>query len=132
MLLGMMFTLSYNPTTKNPLLNDSAKKKIRFYWRFQIVEKIGKVAYKLSSPPTNIVHPVIYVSQFSSWNNFSITNSTLTTKSRHGYGGSTSRNSRTQKKGWHSKHVEEVLIKWQRLSITEATWEDYQNINIYN
>ena len=46
----------------------------RFYDLFQIIEKIGKVAYKLTLLLTSNVHPVFHVSQFKTQ---------LTVQSRH-------------------------------------------------
>nr|GFC81083.1 putative mitochondrial protein [Tanacetum cinerariifolium] len=36
---------------------------LRFYGPFEIVERVGAVAYRLKLPPTAAIHPVFHVSQ---------------------------------------------------------------------
>jgi hypothetical protein len=41
----------------------SHKLKQKFYSPFEILDKVGKVAYKLNLPEGSMIHPIFYVSQ---------------------------------------------------------------------
>nr|KAJ0193529.1 hypothetical protein LSAT_V11C800408980 [Lactuca sativa] len=97
----------------------------KFFGPFQILEKIGPVAYKLQLPPTSKVHPVFHVSLLKKavqvpadtslppelevdTEDMVIPAAVLATRSVGGP---------------HDK-VEQWLVHWQGQSLEEATWED--------
>ena len=51
----------YVQSTLAPRANQ--KLSFKFYGPFQIIARVGSVAYKLELPPTTSIHPVFHVSQ---------------------------------------------------------------------
>jgi len=99
----------------------------KFYGPYTILEKIGKVAYRLDLPQSSQIHPVFHISQLkSSVPDFSpvfsellvTTNIEATTIVPE-----VIIERRLVKKG--ATAVPEVLVKWSGHPPTSATWEDY-------
>lgn len=103
----------------------------KFYGPNQIEEKIGMVAYKLKLPQGFRIHPVFHVSLLKKKLGETIATSTelppmaedsdLIMEAEANIGHP------LDKKG--SKFVEESLIKWKRLPLDDATWENTQEVN---
>jgi hypothetical protein len=56
--------LKLHPYVQKSVANQGTRKlAFHFYGPFQVIEKVGKVAYKLMLPPQSQIHPVIHVSQ---------------------------------------------------------------------
>jgi Chromo (CHRromatin Organisation MOdifier) domain len=110
-----------------------SKLNAKFYGPFQILEKIGTVAYKLQLPLNSQIHPVFHVSQL---------------KPRIGKGEAVVPNlpvlgperglrlvpvaildRKIVKRG--NAPVAQILVKWSNTTEEEATWEYYEEIKKY-
>jgi hypothetical protein len=101
------------------------KLSFRFFGPYQILERIGSVAYKLALPPSAAIHPVFHVSQL---------------KKKHGDAPVTSElpnddiqfqvpEAILQRRWTSGEHpVEQVLIKWSHMPVTLATWEQLDQL----
>lgn len=103
----------------------------KFYGPYQIEEKIGMVAYKLKLPQGFRIHPVFHASLLKK--NLGETIATSTELPPMAEDGDLIMEAEANighpldKKG--SKFVEESLIKWKRLPLDDATWENTQEVN---
>lgn len=102
----------------------------RYFGPFKIVERIGKVAYKLQLPEGSKVHPVFHVSllkQCHRDNHIDIDELTeLEVSSQTIYTPEAVLNSRDSEKG------RQLLIKWKGKPSEEATWEfDSEFISVF-
>ncbi|XP_059068179.1 uncharacterized protein LOC131858749 [Cryptomeria japonica] len=61
--VGDMVYLRLQPYRQSTLKKSGAEKlKLRFYWPFQVIRKVGAVAYELELPSSSKVHNVFHVS----------------------------------------------------------------------
>lgn len=104
----------------------------RFYGPFTVLNRIGKVAYRLQLPPTAKIHNVFHVSQLKrAVGNATVSTSIpqqLTVDMVMEVEPESLLDVRTKEHGSYSS--QEVLIKWQHLPRWEATWEDYDSFNL--
>ena len=129
--VGQLVYLKLQPYRQKSLANRPFEKlAARFYGPFLIVERIGKVAYRLQLPPSAQIHSVFHVSQLK--------------KAMPGQPGPPTlppqltvdmvltvqpeallaiRDSPSGGAG------PQVLIRWEGLPDWEATWEDFEQIN---
>jgi RNase H-like domain found in reverse transcriptase/Reverse transcriptase (RNA-dependent DNA polymerase)/Integrase zinc binding domain/Retroviral aspartyl protease/Integrase core domain/Retrotransposon gag protein/Chromo (CHRromatin Organisation MOdifier) domain len=110
--------------------NGTHKLKPKYYGPFEIIEKIGAVAYKLNLPQGSLIHPVFHVSQIKKCKGVvrDITNQLpiLGPKGNWRIEPLAILDRRVIKK--NNQVAVEVLIKWSNLDEDEATWEDYEYI----
>ncbi|KAL9407700.1 hypothetical protein AB3S75_046273 [Citrus x aurantiifolia] len=99
----------------------------RFYGPYQIVEKVGAVAYKLALPPGSQIHNVFHVSLLRK---HARTNSPASTQLPPVAEDSTILpqpeavlNRRVIRKGKYRPRSE-ILIKWKGAPMEDATWEN--------
>ncbi|XP_076942471.1 uncharacterized protein LOC143612348 [Bidens hawaiensis] len=94
----------------------------RFFGPYKILERIGKVAYRLELPPTSKIHPIFHVSLLKECNGtvhlptdsldkFEATEVSLLPEAVMG--------SRT-----YADNKKQLLIKWEKLPLEDVTWED--------
>ena len=98
----------------------------RFYGPYQVVSKVGEVAYKLDLPAEAHIHPVIHVSQLKrSVGDTSLIMTQLPSMDMDGnimLRPLKALEYRRIKRG--SRFRWEVLLQWELLPSEEATWED--------
>ncbi|KAL4633316.1 hypothetical protein ACB092_04G114200 [Castanea dentata] len=95
----------------------------RFFGPFQIIQRVGEVAYKLKLPETSKIHPVFHVSNLKQSLGCKDQQGTSLPEidGSSGVVGSLPQavlDRRTR------RNKEEVLIHWKGQSPAEATWED--------
>uniref|UniRef100_A0A151UGY2 Chromo domain-containing protein n=1 Tax=Cajanus cajan TaxID=3821 RepID=A0A151UGY2_CAJCA len=108
-------------------LRKNQKLSLRYFGPFPIIERIGKVAYKLLLPETAKIHPVFHISQLKlckghhsqSYVPLPITSNDAQLVLQP----AAILQSRVIIKG--TKHVQQHLIQWEGLDNTQATWEDH-------
>lgn len=104
----------------------------KFFGPFEILERVGKVAYKLQLPDGSLVHPVFHISQlkehrpdytpvFSELPNLPTLDLKDTVPERI-------LDRRMVKKG--NAAITQVLIKWTQLPEESATWEDWEVLKV--
>jgi transposase InsO family protein len=98
------------------------KLAFRFYGPYEILEKVGKVAYKLKLPDTSLIHPVIHVSQLKK----AVGAQVEVHKEVPSMGVDPPVPEQILDKRWIKKGTTtkcQVLLKWSGMSASLATWE---------
>jgi hypothetical protein len=106
------------------------KLALRFYGPFQVLKKVGKVAYKLALPETSKIHLVIHVSQLKKavGKNTVVEDNLPEVKSPEPYL-EIILGTRWRKQD-NGAPRQQVLIRWQGLSDALATWEDQEELEL--
>jgi hypothetical protein len=108
----------------------TCKLALRFYGTFQVLKKVGKLAYKLVLPETSKIHPVIHVSQLKKavGKNTVVEDNLPEVKSPEPYL-EIILGTRWRKQD-NGAPRQQVLIRWQGLSDALATWEDQEELEL--
>ncbi|OIT19855.1 hypothetical protein A4A49_55317, partial [Nicotiana attenuata] len=108
-----------------------SKLSTKYYGSYQILQKIGPVAYQLSLPPQLLLHPTFHVSQLKLCQNLPTNIShppVLDISSPYCPNPLKIFDRRMVQKG--NKAVTQVLIQWDQLSPEQATLEDYHSLRV--
>ncbi|KAL6323200.1 hypothetical protein AAG906_027482 [Vitis piasezkii] len=125
--VGDMVFLKLQPYRQQSVFcRASQKLASRFYGPYQIEQRIGKVAYKLNLPEGSKIHPIFHVSllkkKLGEPNNTTVELPLADDEGEIVLELEGILDTRWVKKG--SRIFEESLVKWKRLPLDDATWED--------
>ena len=104
----------------------------RYFGPFKVLERIGKVAYKLSLPPEAKIHPVFHISQLKKAIGSApvcptipaqLTKDMIMVAEPEEILG-------VRNASIGGAMTAEVLVKWKGLPDFEATWEDYASLDL--
>ncbi|XP_026396852.1 uncharacterized protein LOC113291544 [Papaver somniferum] len=108
------------------------KLSAKFFRPYQIKAKVGQVAYKLKLPADSKIHPTFHVSQLKpKLGEGTLTQTTLPQLSKEGdmkIRPLQVLDTRVIKK--NNCSVKQVLIQWEGMVNSEATWEDKKSIEV--
>lgn len=124
---GDMVYMKLQPYVKTSVANRSNKKlSFRYYGPFQVLQKIGAVAYKLDLPQTSKIHPVLHVSQLKRCVpkdvQVSADLTSVCTDPAQAMKPEKRLDTRMIQRG--TNLIKQALIKWDALPEAMATWED--------
>ena len=98
----------------------SQKLSVKYYGPYQVIERIGAVAYKLSLPSSSVIHPVFHVSQLKQH-----TGNKYDSLPAQRLEPELQPHAILDRRMVKHKHqaATQVLVHWKTLSPYEATWE---------
>ncbi|KAD4384730.1 hypothetical protein E3N88_24898 [Mikania micrantha] len=100
----------------------------RFYGPFLVLECFGKVAYKLDLPTDALIHHTFHVSLLKPAFGSHQLITPLPKAPRFAYSPRAILDNRVIRMG--NKMVSQVLVHWNTLAITEATWENVEDFKL--
>lgn len=127
--VGEYVYVKLKPYRQRSLAKRQAEKlSPRFFGPYQILERVGQVAYRLALPTTATIHPVFHVSMLRKALGQnqqpqpipSILTADLEWQSNP---------EAVEGMRYNQKGTLEVLIKWQQLPSFENTWEEFDTLN---
>jgi hypothetical protein len=130
--VGDWVYLKLQPFTQQSVVTRAnCKLAFRFYGPYQILDRIGAVAYKLALPATSLIHPVIYVSQLKKAlapTEFVQSQLPILQSKDEGLTAVPSQvlDRRFVRKG--SKMVEQLQVRWSGNDPQVITWENGQEL----
>ena len=129
--VGDFVYLKLQPYRQTTVANRKCLKlSARFFGPFQVLEKVGEIAYKLALPPDAKVHPVFHVSQLKKHVGHATTQSQLPLLDDQGLLAkeplSILDRRIVKKKG---QAVTEVLVQWRNTFPEDSTWEPFATLH---
>ena len=107
-------------------LNKDNKLAPKYYGSYEVLQKIGSMAYKLEPPATSWVHPIFHVSCLKKVIGDNIPIKTLFPKLDEE--GKVilepEKISETRTKRLRNRVITEYLLKWKNLPVEDLTWEN--------
>lgn len=102
----------------------------RYYGPFEVIHKIGMVAYKLNLPPNSTIHPVFHISQLKKKVGSNQSINPVLPVLGPGVAMQPSPQLILARRMIQRRNAAtpQVLVKWHNQSEDEATWEDYDRI----
>jgi hypothetical protein len=131
-LVGDWVYLKLQPYRKISIQGRPGNQKLspKFYGPFEIVKKMGVVAYELNLLESSLIHPVFHVSQLKKCNtskvNPSITLPMVSPCEKNKVEPVAILDTRWGRKGKRKKR--KILVRWANLDEEEATWEDLEQL----
>ena len=124
--VGDLVYLKLQPYVQSFLAPRSHQKlAFRFFGPYHITERVGSVAYRLDLPAHSSVHPVFHVSQLKKAVGASH-QVTPILPSDFALQLAPEQVLQTRLVSRDNNQVQQVLVKWNNLPTTLATWEDYE------
>uniref|UniRef100_A0A0A8ZG93 Chromo domain-containing protein n=1 Tax=Arundo donax TaxID=35708 RepID=A0A0A8ZG93_ARUDO len=125
--VGEQVLLKLQPYAQSSVVNRPCPKlAFKYFGPYNILERIGAVAYRLELPEGSLIHPVFHVSQLKRFTpDFTLVYSELpkiTKLEGEQLEPELVLQRRLVKKG--NQAIPQVLVKWKGLSANSATWED--------
>ncbi|KAK2367199.1 hypothetical protein QL285_080510 [Trifolium repens] len=129
--IGELVLVELQPYRQNSVvLRKNHKLGMRYFGPFEIIARIGNVAYKLKLPDHAKIHPVFHVSQLKQFKGVSAERyiPLPLTMSESGpiIHPMEVLDARTIMRG--TQKINQVLVQWDQLPAAEATWEDIDTL----
>jgi hypothetical protein len=126
--VGELVLLKLQPFAQSSVVNRSFPKlAYKFFGPYEVLEKIGSVAYKLKLPESSMVHPIFHVPQLKA---FTTDHTPVFSALSHiPQLGITELipeqilDRHLVKKG--NETVTQILLQWSNLLVNSTSWEDY-------
>lgn len=127
--IGDWVYLKLQPFVQQSVVTRTNRKlSFRFYGPFQILAKVGAVAYRLALPASSLIHPVVHVSllkkALAPTESVQPALPVLSPEAVPNLGPWQILERRVMRKG--SKMVEQVLVSWSDQEASVCTWENLQ------
>nr|KYP44277.1 Retrotransposable element Tf2 [Cajanus cajan] len=129
---GDLVYLKIQPFKQHSLANTSFHKlSARYYGPYRIIERIGKVAYRLDLPADTRIHNVFHVSLLKKHHGSHVVSEQLPRFNEEGdllIKPLAILDRRVKKK--NNKAITEVLVQWEHTNPEDATWKELHELQI--